>query len=211
MANGNLQWRGPTTKSFAVLGSDITNTTPFSTPVTPAGALYYRFVSAINLSTADHAYTTADSKPPTSSQRASPDERASSNLPMKTSSRKNQSGSSLIIVLTTLSVLMVVVGIAAEYTNNVNRVVVRTTTLKTATAAADATIEKLFANWRAVCRATPTSPLPTNSFTSLPLPTYSTAKSSQHNKFCQSGNARRPDGRIRSNLYGFQYQSRRRR
>lgn len=58
VANGSLQWRGPTTKkSFAVLGSDITTATPFSTPSTPAGALYYRFVSAIDLSTADPAYS----------------------------------------------------------------------------------------------------------------------------------------------------------
>lgn len=58
VTNGNLQWQGPTTKkSSAVLGSDITNITPFSTPATPAGALYYRFVSAIDLSTADHNYS----------------------------------------------------------------------------------------------------------------------------------------------------------
>jgi len=58
VTNGNLQWTGPTTrKSFSVLSNDITSTSPFSTPVTPAGALYYRFVSAINLSTADSTYS----------------------------------------------------------------------------------------------------------------------------------------------------------
>jgi type II secretory pathway component PulJ len=58
VSNGALQWQGPTTKkSFAVLGNDITSPTPFSTPLTPAGALYYRFVSAINLSTADAQYS----------------------------------------------------------------------------------------------------------------------------------------------------------
>jgi type II secretory pathway pseudopilin PulG len=58
VANGNLQWKGPTTKkSFGVLGNDITSPTPFSTPLTPGGALYYRFVSAINLSTADPNYS----------------------------------------------------------------------------------------------------------------------------------------------------------
>jgi hypothetical protein len=63
VANGNLQWSGPTTKkSFAVLGSDITSTTPFSTPLTPAGALYYRFSSAINLSTADPNYSNRNFK-----------------------------------------------------------------------------------------------------------------------------------------------------
>ena len=58
VADGNLQWRGPGAKqSFAVLGSDITAVTPFSIPSTPAGALYYRFVSAVNLSTADPNYS----------------------------------------------------------------------------------------------------------------------------------------------------------
>lgn len=58
VANGNLQWQGSTAKkSFAVLGSDITSNLPFSIPQTPAGALYYRFVSAINLSTADTNYS----------------------------------------------------------------------------------------------------------------------------------------------------------
>lgn len=52
--NGALEWHGPTTKkAFALLGNDIISPTPFSIPSTPAGALYYRFVAAINLSTAD--------------------------------------------------------------------------------------------------------------------------------------------------------------
>ena len=55
---GNLQWQGPgSKKSYRVLGSDITSPTPFGTPLTAAGALYYRFVSAINLSTSDPAYS----------------------------------------------------------------------------------------------------------------------------------------------------------
>ncbi len=58
IVNGNLQWLGPTTrKAFGVMGSDITSPDPFSTPLTPAGALYYRFVAAINLSTADPNYS----------------------------------------------------------------------------------------------------------------------------------------------------------
>ena len=63
VSNGSLQWRGPTTKkTFAVLGTDITSGTPFSTPLTAAGALYYRFTSAIDLSTADPAYTNRNFK-----------------------------------------------------------------------------------------------------------------------------------------------------
>jgi len=58
VANGNLQWQGSTTKkTFAVLGNDITSNLPFSIPQTIAGAIYYRFVSAINLSTADPTYS----------------------------------------------------------------------------------------------------------------------------------------------------------
>ena len=58
--NGALQWQGPTTTShnkLFAMGGDITNTQPFSTPLTPAGALYSRFVAAINLSTADPNYS----------------------------------------------------------------------------------------------------------------------------------------------------------
>jgi type II secretory pathway pseudopilin PulG len=58
VSNGNLQWQGSLAKkSFAVLGNDITSNLPFSIPQTPAGALYYRFVAAINLSTADPNYS----------------------------------------------------------------------------------------------------------------------------------------------------------
>jgi hypothetical protein len=67
VANNALDWRGPTThNTFAVMGSNITNSqgaidpsnppTPFSIPTTVAGALYYRFVAAIDLSTSDLKY-----------------------------------------------------------------------------------------------------------------------------------------------------------
>jgi hypothetical protein len=67
VANNALDWRGPTThNTFAVMGSNITNShgaidpnnppTPFSIPTTAAGALYYRFVAAIDLSTSDLKY-----------------------------------------------------------------------------------------------------------------------------------------------------------
>lgn len=57
VANQELRWNGPTTrKAFSVMGSNITSSTPFTTPNTPAGALYYRFVAAIDLSTSDLKY-----------------------------------------------------------------------------------------------------------------------------------------------------------
>jgi hypothetical protein len=58
VTNGALLWDGPTTrKAFSVLGNDIVSPTPFTIPNTPAGALYYRFVAAINLSTSDDHYS----------------------------------------------------------------------------------------------------------------------------------------------------------
>jgi prepilin-type N-terminal cleavage/methylation domain-containing protein len=55
VANSTLSWNWKGNHRTAA--SDITNATPFNTPLTPAGALYYRFVSAINLSTSDLAYS----------------------------------------------------------------------------------------------------------------------------------------------------------
>ena len=54
VANNNLNWNW---KGTRVMGNDITNATPFSTPLTPAGALYSRFVAAIDLSTSDLHYS----------------------------------------------------------------------------------------------------------------------------------------------------------
>jgi hypothetical protein len=52
--NQELRWTGPTTKkTFSVMGQNITSPNPFSVPPTASGALYYRFVSAIDLSTSD--------------------------------------------------------------------------------------------------------------------------------------------------------------
>jgi prepilin-type N-terminal cleavage/methylation domain-containing protein len=54
IANNALTWHR---QGDRVMVTDITNAKPFSTPSTPAGALYYRFVAAIDLSTADLNYT----------------------------------------------------------------------------------------------------------------------------------------------------------
>lgn len=50
-----LQWTN--TQGTRDIVSDITNPRPFSIPATPAGALYYRFVAAIDLSTSDPKYS----------------------------------------------------------------------------------------------------------------------------------------------------------
>lgn len=56
--NGSLMYNGPTArKNSSVMASNITTATPFTIPNTPAGALYYRFVAAVNLSTADPEYS----------------------------------------------------------------------------------------------------------------------------------------------------------
>jgi hypothetical protein len=54
IANNGLTWHK---LGDRVMVSDITNPKPFNTPTTPAGALYYRFVAAIDLSTSDLSYT----------------------------------------------------------------------------------------------------------------------------------------------------------
>jgi hypothetical protein len=106
---------------------------------------------------------------------------------MKQAQSLREAGSSVAVVLTSLAVLMVIVGIAAEYTTNVNRLVQRTTTLQTAIAAADGTIEQMFSNWRAICRATPTSALPTTSFSSVALPTASQLNLPNQTQFAKAG------------------------
>jgi prepilin-type N-terminal cleavage/methylation domain-containing protein len=54
VANNALLWHR---QGDRVMVNDITNPKPFSTPSTPAGALYYRFVAAIDLSTSDLNYS----------------------------------------------------------------------------------------------------------------------------------------------------------
>ena len=55
VSNSNLNWRWKgNTKAVA---NYVTNATPFSAPTTPAGALYTRFVAAIDLSTSDTQYS----------------------------------------------------------------------------------------------------------------------------------------------------------
>ena len=50
-----LQWTN--TQGTRDIVTDVTNPRPFSIPTTPAGALYYRFVAAIDLSTSDPNYS----------------------------------------------------------------------------------------------------------------------------------------------------------
>jgi hypothetical protein len=50
-----LQWT--TLAGTRDIATSITNPRPFSIPTTPAGALYYRFVAAIDLSTSDSKYS----------------------------------------------------------------------------------------------------------------------------------------------------------
>jgi hypothetical protein len=79
------------------------------------------------------------------------------------------------------------VGVTLDYSSNINRLVQRTTTLQTAVSAADATVEKLFTNWRAICRATPATPLATNAFASIPLPSSSDLNLPNSGNFSKAG------------------------
>jgi hypothetical protein len=70
-----------------------------------------------------------------------------------------------------MAVLMVTVGIAFDYTTNVNRNAQRSETYQTALATADNAIEVLFSEWRAKCRNPPTPPVPkTNDLSALATP-----------------------------------------
>ena len=55
VSNSTLTWRWK--GNTKTVGNYITNSTPFSIPTTAAGALYYRFVAAIDLSTSDLQYS----------------------------------------------------------------------------------------------------------------------------------------------------------
>src|ERR1700680_4066347 len=94
---------------------------------------------------------------------------------MQTTFRQRQSGSSLIVVMSITATLMVIAGVAAEYTMGINRNVQRSNTLESAIATGDSSLDILFGNWRAICRqpGNVNQALPTNSFTSIPLPTSS--------------------------------------
>jgi hypothetical protein len=89
---------------------------------------------------------------------------------MKTKSCHNCSGSTLAVVICVMATLVVISGIAADFTMNVNRNAQRNDTLETAIAVGDSSIDILFSSWRATCRATPTAPLPTSSFSAAPTP-----------------------------------------
>jgi len=52
-----LQWTKRSAPPARDIVNDITNPRPFSIPVTPAGALYFRFVAAVDLSTSDPKYS----------------------------------------------------------------------------------------------------------------------------------------------------------
>jgi len=97
------------------------------------------------------------------------------------------SGSSLVVVALTIATLAVIVGVTLDYSSNINRLVQRTTTLQTAVSAADAAVEKLFTNWRAICRATPATPLATNAFSSIALPSSSDLNLPNSGNFAKAG------------------------
>ena len=58
VVNGELDRQAPAVQnSPVVIGNNITNAAPFTTPTAPAGALYSRFVAGIKVSTADSHYS----------------------------------------------------------------------------------------------------------------------------------------------------------
>ena len=89
---------------------------------------------------------------------------------MKKTNSSFHTGSSLVVVMVVLATLMAIVGVAIEYTTNINRNVQRSITLQRATAIADGTIDFAFGYWREICRAHTNAPMNTNDFAALPTP-----------------------------------------
>lgn len=89
---------------------------------------------------------------------------------MKTGSNQRQNGSTFSVVMITIMLLLTVVAVSTEYTTTVNRHVYRTNTYETALAVGDSCMEILFANWRSICSASPTSVQKTNAFSAIPTP-----------------------------------------
>jgi hypothetical protein len=76
--------------------------------------------------------------------------------------KSKQAGTAIVLVISILATLMVIVGIAAEYTMNIQRHVDRSNTLENAIAIADGCIEHNFAQWRKACQnGLPGNPTPT--------------------------------------------------
>jgi hypothetical protein len=108
---------------------------------------------------------------------------------MNNRSGKSEAGSSLVVVMCSMATLMVIAGVAVQYTTTINRSVQRTTLFQSALTAADSTIEQLFVNWRAISRATPSVPLATNSFSTIPLPSASQLNLPNVTNFAKAGTA----------------------
>ena len=145
---------GPTTKkAFADLGHDITSPTPFTTPNTPAGALYYRFVAAINLCTSDANYDHRGFKSANILLNGQgPNARAINGLPMKTQLNSKNSGSAIVVVLSIPVTVAIIVAISMEYTATIRRYVdSRSQTLRSAVAISETARRKaLFPYWRGI-------------------------------------------------------------
>jgi len=108
---------------------------------------------------------------------------------MKFSRVKPDSASSLVVVMISMATLMGVAAVAVEYTTTISRSVQRTTLLQSAMTTADAAIEQMFSNWRAISRVTPTAALPSNAFAGIPLPTSSQLNLPNVPNFAKAGTA----------------------
>ncbi len=90
---------------------------------------------------------------------------------MKTQPASSESGSAIIVVLSITVTVAIIVAVAMEYTASIRRYVQRSQALQSAVAIGDGALESAFAYWRGICRSSTDIPLPTSSFTNIPLPT----------------------------------------
>ena len=85
--------------------------------------------------------------------------------------KRNESGSTLVVALSVIATLVVCVGVALEYTQNVNRNVQRSDAMQAAQDIGDGVLEAAFANWRQICRDPTIGPTPpTSKFSSISVP-----------------------------------------
>lgn len=90
---------------------------------------------------------------------------------MKLRVTHGRTGSAIVVVLSVTVTVAVIIAVAMEYTSSIRRHVQRGEALQSAISIADGALESAFCYWRGICRLNTDTPLNTNAFTAIPLPT----------------------------------------
>ncbi len=93
-------------------------------------------------------------------------------ISIKTENRnRNKRGSTLIVTVSAIATIAVLIGITADLTGSTLRVTERSIALEQARAAADASLELAYSQWRAICRSSPRLPKASSEFVNIQQPT----------------------------------------